>query len=63
MAQISEFTIVTYERSPGHWRAAFVPKLLPRSNVRGAVQSVVTPDDAATEADAHFSAEQLIRKL
>jgi hypothetical protein len=63
MAQISEFTIVTYERSPGHWRAAFVPKRLPRNNVRGAVHSVVTPDDALTEADAHFSAERLIRKL
>jgi hypothetical protein len=63
MAQISEFTIITYERSPGHWRAAFVPKRLPRNMVRGVVHSVVTPDDAVTEADAQLLAEQLIRKL
>jgi hypothetical protein len=63
MAQISEFTIVTYERAPGHWRAAFIPKRPPRDIVRGAVHSVVTPDDAMSEADAQSTAEQLIRKL
>jgi hypothetical protein len=63
MAQISEFTIVTYERAPGHWRAAFLPKRPPRDIVRGTVHSVVTPDDALTEEDAQFSAEQQIRKL
>jgi hypothetical protein len=61
MAKISDFTIVTYERSPGHWRAAFTPKHLPRNGiVRGTVHSLVT-QDCATETEAQFAAEQAIR--
>ena len=26
MANVSEFSIVTYLRKPGHWRAAIIPK-------------------------------------
>jgi hypothetical protein len=64
MAHISEYSIVTYERKPGHWRAAFVRKALTGSAVRGdTVHSSVTPDDYATESEAKFAAEQAIRKL
>jgi hypothetical protein len=62
MAKISDFTIVTYERAPGHWRAAFTPKRLPRSVVRGVVHSTVTPD-CATDSQANLEAEQAIRNL
>jgi hypothetical protein len=64
MAHISEYSIVTYERKPGHWRAAMIPKARFGIAVRGeTVLSVVTPDDFASEAEAQFAAEKLIRKL
>jgi hypothetical protein len=64
MAQISEYMIVTYERKPNHWRAAIIPKGLIGIADRGdQVRSIITPDDSATEADAKFAGERLIRKL
>ena len=64
MAELSQYSIVTYERKPGHWRAAFVRKALTGSAVRGdTVHSSVTPDDFASESDAMFAAEKIIRKL
>jgi len=64
MADISEFSIVTYERKPGHWRAAITRKVHSGTVVQGdKVRSVVTPDDYASEADAQFAAQKLIRKL
>ena len=64
MAEISQFSIVTYERKPGHWRAAFVRKALTGSAVRGdTVYSSVTPDDYASESEATFAAEKIIREL
>ena len=52
MADISEFSIVTYERKPGHWRAAIIQKGS-TGNVGGdKVRSVVTPEDYPSEADA-----------
>jgi hypothetical protein len=62
MADISEFSIVTYERKPGCWRAAVTRK---GSAVVGGdkVRSVVTPDDYASESDAQLAAQKLIRKL
>jgi hypothetical protein len=65
MAHISEYSIVTYERQPGQWRAAIRPKkraagiyILGKS-----IDTFVTPDDYASESDATVAAEQLIRKL
>jgi hypothetical protein len=64
MAHISEYSIVTYEREPGHWRAAIFPKVRDRIGAPGlTVHSVVTPDDSESESAAKFEAEQLIRKL
>ncbi len=63
MANVSEFSIVTYLRKPGHWRAAIVPKARIRSVGGERVRSVVTPDDFASEEEAQLAAEQLIRKL
>ena len=65
MAHISEYWIVSYQRQPGHWRAAIRPKkraagiyILGKS-----VDTFVTPDDYASEPDATVAAEQLIGKL
>jgi len=64
MAEISQFSIVTYERRPGYWRAAITPNRQPGSFIRGRMtSSFVTPDDFASELDAQFAAEKIIRKL
>ena len=64
MADISEFSIVTYERKPGCWRAAITRKGSAGMVVRGdKIRSVVTPDDHASESDAQLAAQKLIRKL
>jgi hypothetical protein len=64
MANISEYSVVTYERKPGHWRAAISPKILDRSGASGVtVRSIVTPDDSASESEARFAGERLISKL
>jgi hypothetical protein len=64
MADISEFSIVTYERKPGHWRAAITRKVPSgMAAVGDKVRSIVTPDDCASESDAQFAAQKLIRKL
>jgi hypothetical protein len=63
MTHISEFTIVTYQRKPGHWRAAVTPKSRTDGVVRGEVRSLVTPDDCASESEAELAAAKLIKKL
>ena len=64
MAEISQFSIVTYERRPGHWRAAITPYRQSGTFIRGkTTSSFVTPDDSASEAEAKFAAEKIIRKL
>jgi hypothetical protein len=64
MADISEFSIVTYQRKPGHWRAAFIRKGRSGNVVRrDTVLSVVTPDDCLSESEAELTAQKLIRKL
>jgi hypothetical protein len=64
MAAISDYSIVTYERKPGHWRAAITRKARTGNVVDGAkVLSTVTSDDYASESDAHLAAQNLIRKL
>jgi hypothetical protein len=63
MAHISDYSIVTYERKPGHWRAAVTLKAGSGMARGDQVRSVVTPLDYASEAEAQFGAEKLIRKL
>jgi hypothetical protein len=63
MADISEFSIVTYERKPGHWRAAITRKGSGMGVGGEKVRSVVTPDDYASESEAELAAQKLIRKL
>ena len=64
MADISQYSIVTYERRPGHWRAAITPYAHSGLFIRGkTTTSFVTPDDSVSESDAKFAAEKIIRKL
>jgi hypothetical protein len=63
MADISKFSIVTYERKPGCWRAAITPKAGSGGVGGEKVRSIVTPDDYPSEADAWFAAQKLIKKL
>jgi len=64
MAELSQFSIVTYERRPGHWRAAITPIRRSGTFIQGKrTSSVVTPDDFASEPDAKVAAEKMISAL
>jgi hypothetical protein len=64
MADISEYSIITYERRPGRWRAAI--RLIRQSSSSSQGRrtiSLVTPDDYASELEAKLAAEKLIKRL
>jgi hypothetical protein len=64
MAELSHFSIVTYERRPGFWRAAITPVRQTATFIRGrTTSSFVTPTDFASESEAKFAAEKIIKKL
>jgi hypothetical protein len=64
LAEISQFSIVTYERRPGQWRAAITPYRQSGGFILGkTTSSFVTPDDFASEPEAKSAAEKMIRKL
>jgi hypothetical protein len=64
MANKSQFSIVTYERRPGHWRAAVTPFAQSGLFIRGrTTSSIVTGDDSESETDAMLAAEKLIKSL
>jgi len=60
----SQFSVVTYQRSPGRWRTAISPYAHSGIYIRGRTTvSFVTPDDYASESDAEFAAEKIIKAL
>ena len=64
VASITEFSIVTFERKPGLWRAAITPIRPAGIVIRGrTVTSIVTPGDYSSEPDAEFAAHKMILKL
>jgi hypothetical protein len=64
VAELSQFSIVTYERRPGQWRAAITPNQQSSGFILGkTTSSFVTPDDFASELEAKSAAEKMIRKL
>ena len=64
MASITEFSIVTFERKPGLWRAAITPIRPSGIVIRGrTVRSIVTPVDYSSERDAELAAHKIILKL
>jgi hypothetical protein len=64
MADLSQYSIVTYERKPGHWRAAITPYRQSGNFIKGKTTfSFVTPYDSTSEPDAKFAAEKIIRNI
>jgi hypothetical protein len=64
LAEISQFSIVTYERRPGYWRAAITPYAHSGIYIRGRTTvSFVTPDDYGSDSEAMFAAEKIIKAL
>jgi hypothetical protein len=64
MAELSKFSIVTYERKPGHWRAAVTPIRRQGAPASGKeTESIVTPEDFSSEAEANLAAERIVRSL
>jgi len=64
MASKSQFSIVTYERRPGYWRAAISPCAHSGIFIPGRTTvSFVTPDDYGSESDAMIAAETIISTL
>jgi hypothetical protein len=64
VASIAQFSIVTYERKPGIWRAAITPIRPSGIVIRGrTVTSIVTPSDYSSEPDAKLAAHKIILKL
>ena len=61
MADISEFSIVTYERKPGRWRAAITRTGGGMGVGIDKVHSVVTPDDYVSESEAQLAAQKFIK--
>ncbi|HEY0327459.1 MAG TPA: hypothetical protein VGC77_00035 [Rhodopseudomonas sp.] len=64
MAKASDYTILTFQRKPGRWRANVTPLAV----TAGARQSktmlgFVTAEDCETEEDAVKAANQAIREL
>jgi hypothetical protein len=56
MADISQYSIVTYERRPEYWRGAITPIRRPSTFIQGkTISSIVTPDDFESESDAKFA--------
>jgi hypothetical protein len=63
IANVSKFSVATYQRKPRHWRAAIFPEARTEGAPGDTVRSVVTPDYFPSEAKAQLAAEQLIRRL
>jgi hypothetical protein len=64
MADKSRFSIMTYQRCPGHRRAAMTPHVHSGVSIRGpTTNNCETPDDYTSESEAELAAQELIRKL
>jgi hypothetical protein len=64
MAELPDFTVVTYERKPGQWRAAVTPIRKPGTQTSSkTTSSIVTPKDFPSEAEAKLAGERIGRSL
>jgi hypothetical protein len=64
VANKSQYLIVAYQRSLGHWRAAISPYAHSGIYIQGrTTTSFVTPDDYTSESDAVLAAEKIIKAL
>lgn len=64
MADQSQFSILTFQRRPGHWRAAITRKDGAYITMGGAMlKSFVTLEDCESEQEAEKAARKAIRKI
>jgi hypothetical protein len=64
MADISRFSVVTFQRRPGYWRASVTPKVHGGTIIRGrTLLGFITEYDCASEQEAESAAHQAIKKL
>jgi hypothetical protein len=64
MADQSQFSILTFQRRPGHWRAAINRKDRTAINMGGVMlKSFVTSVDCESEQEAEKSAQKAIRQI
>jgi hypothetical protein len=64
MADQSQFSILTFQRRPGHWRAAISRKDRTAINMGGVMlKSFVTSEDFESEQEAEKSAQKAIRQI
>ncbi|MDB5565011.1 MAG: hypothetical protein JWP84_1577 [Tardiphaga sp.] len=64
MADASLFSILTFQRRPGLWRASISPKVNANSAIKGKTMlGFVTEDDSDSEEAAETAAKRAIKKL
>jgi hypothetical protein len=64
MADASQFTILTFQRRPGLWRASISPKATNSATIKGQTMlGFVTEDDCDSEEAAETAAKRAIKKL
>jgi hypothetical protein len=64
MADQSQFSILTFQRQPGRWRASISRNdRAPIGTSRPAMLSIVTPEDSDSEDDAIKAAKLAIREI
>jgi hypothetical protein len=64
MAKASDYTIVTFQRKPGRWRANVTPLTLPTSTRLGTtILGFVTERDSDSEESAVIAANLAIKQL
>jgi hypothetical protein len=67
MADVAKFSILTFQRKPGAWRAAITPKdrraCLASPTKGEEILSIVTPKDCQCEEAAALAAREVVKKL
>lgn len=63
MADVSLFSILTFQRRPGLWRASISPKVSAGPAIKGTMLGFVTEDDCDSEEAAETAAKRAIKKL
>ncbi|MDB5617402.1 hypothetical protein [Tardiphaga sp.] len=64
MADLSLFSILTFQRRPGLWRASISPKVNASNTIKGKTMlGFVTEDDCDSEEAAETAAKRAIKKL
>jgi hypothetical protein len=64
MAKASDYTIVTFQRKPGRWRANVTPIVQIATTRQGStILGFVTTEDSSSEESAAIAADKAIKAL